>query len=358
MKTTVFLLCAAFICTAQLANAKVWRVNNNSNYDGSGKWGSNFGGTQATPVFKEINDAVNWLSVANGDTLHVEGSGKYYATATITKRLVIIGPGFFLNENPQTSTNALNAYVGAVTLNAGSDGAQLIGLNNIQQYPYNITVNVDNVVIKRCRIENIIRLGSGITNISILQNYFPSATNTAIQLNYPYVQPTDIYFNNNICKSTLKWDGYINQCNNNTFDGSNNTVNVEINVAQFQNNILKNPTTKANINNYTNNNVSYCVSSSSSNQFGTGNNNIVVTSISSLFVTSGSSDGAYQVKSGSAASNNGSDGSDRGAFGSAAPENRYTLSGLPAIPDIYQIVTTGVAGPSGLPVTIKAKTVK
>jgi hypothetical protein len=360
MKTTVLLFCAAFLaCTTQQVSAKIWRVNNNSNYDGSSKWGSNFGGTQATPVFRQINDAVNWSSIATGDTLHVEGSGKSYATATITKKLVIIGPGYFLSENPQTSTDALNANVGAINFNSGSDGSQLIGVNNISQYPYYITINVDNVVIKRCRIENTIHLGSGITNISILQCFFNSSgDNTVLSLDYPYAQPTDIYFNNNICKKKLEWDGIITQCNNNVFDGPANTLDIKINnVAQFQNNILKTPSATVNINNNTYNNISYCVSSSSTGQFGTANNNIVVTNISSIFVTPGSSDGVYQLKSGSVASHNGSDGTDRGVFGGLMT-NRYTLSGLPPVPVIYQI-TPGIASPStGLSVTIKARTIK
>jgi hypothetical protein len=133
-----------------------------------------------------------------------------------------------------------------------------------------------------------------------------------------------------------------------------------MNVGNFQNNILKTAAATVNINNNKNNNVSYCVSSSATGQFGTDatKKNIVVTNINSIFIINGTSDGMYQLKSGSVASNNGSDGTDRGAFGGAAAENRCTLSGLAAIPTIYQITTTGVAGPSGLQVTIKARTIK
>ncbi|MEP6844563.1 MAG: hypothetical protein ABI861_01100, partial [Panacibacter sp.] len=51
-------------------------------------------------------------------------------------------------------------------------------------------------------------------------------------------------------------------------------------------------------------------------------------------------------------------GTERGVFGGAATINRYTLSGLAAIPVIYQVSTSGVATPTGLPVTIKARTIK
>lgn len=41
------------------AEAKIWRVNSQSNYNGSTLFGENFGGTPAYPVFKQINQATN-----------------------------------------------------------------------------------------------------------------------------------------------------------------------------------------------------------------------------------------------------------------------------------------------------------
>ncbi len=50
MKTTVLLFCAAFLtCTAQQVSAKIWRVNNNSNYDGSSKWGTTLAVSPVSP---------------------------------------------------------------------------------------------------------------------------------------------------------------------------------------------------------------------------------------------------------------------------------------------------------------------
>ncbi len=42
-------LAAVAICLTQQADAKIWRVNNLSNYDGSTLWGDNFGGTRCLP---------------------------------------------------------------------------------------------------------------------------------------------------------------------------------------------------------------------------------------------------------------------------------------------------------------------
>lgn len=365
MKTTVLLLCAAFIaCTAQQANAKVWRVNNNSNYDGSTKWGSNFGGTQSYPVFATINQAIGWSSVVNGDTIHIEGSAMNYSGADVLKKLVIIGPGFFLNQNPNVSTNALSASIGDIHFGSGSTGSQLIGVYALGNFGINISAS--DITIKRCRIDRSISFNDGLSNISIVENFFANIdNNTQSAVLEPNFTPVSyLVFDNNICKSPLILysngaTATVQEVNNNTFDcpAISNSPSIYLNTASFQNNILKTAAATVNINNNTNNNVSYCVSSSSTGQFGTSNHNIIVTNINSIFVASGTSDGTYQIKDGSVADNSGSDGTDRGAFG-GAPENSYTLSGLPPIPTIYQIITTGVAGPSGLPVTIKARTIK
>ena len=41
-------------------NAKIWRVNNGSNYNVTSLWGSNLCGSPADPIFKQINQAVAW----------------------------------------------------------------------------------------------------------------------------------------------------------------------------------------------------------------------------------------------------------------------------------------------------------
>ena len=69
--------------------------------------------------------------------------------------------------------------------------------------------------------------------------------------------------------------------------------------------------------------------------------------------------GQYQLQSGVAGNVPGSDGAERGAFGGIAPSNRYTLSGLAAIPVIYDVSTTGVSqAGTGMTVQVKARTVK
>ena len=356
----------------QQANATIWRVNNKSSYNGSTLYGENLGGSPAYPVFAQINQAVTFGIVNSGDTLHVEGSTTTYDFASITKKLVIIGTGYLLTDNPNTSSATVETKISRVIFNAGSESSQLMGVSIVSAgnvADATVYVNVNGVVIKRCRIDNGISFGSSLVDIYILQNYF-SNTNVSNALftngNVAFVPPTEITFNNNICRKTLVWGTPlanpttfwpILQCNNNVFDGPDNLANPNLafSTGEFKNNILMPVNAKVNIS-ASAGDIAYNIGTLST-QFGTTDNNLVVPSITSLFVTSSSTDGAYQIQSGSQANNTGSDGTDRGAFGGTAAVDRYTLSGLSPIPVVYKITTAGATAGS-LPVTISARTIK
>lgn len=362
-KLRLLLVAVAAACITLPANAKIWRVNNNA----TGTYGDNMGGTVTFPVFKQLAEVNSSNLVVPGDTIHLEGSATVYDNATLAKRLIIIGPGYFLNENPNVSTNVLPSTVSYLTYNNGTQGSQLIGVH--VQHSFGIGINTSNILIKRCKIDYDVTLTFEISDIRIIQNYFSNVSqNSASAVSgHSFGFPTDVVFNNNICRKTLILRNSstvytLLECKNNVFESPaiTNNPSIELNAGSFQNNILVTPNAIVNINNGTNQNVSFNISASASNQFGMANNNIVVTNMTTLFVdpASNTTDGDYQLRSGSPGSNTGSDGTDRGAFGGLAPANRYTLSGLPPIPVIYEITTQGVAGPAGLPVTIKARTVK
>jgi hypothetical protein len=349
--------------------AKVWRVNNASNYNGTTLWGENLGGTQTNPVFEQINQAVGTNFVLAGDTLHIEGATAVYSNSTISKRLIIIGPGYLLDENPNSSNMLLEAKTGGISFQAGASGSELIGVSVVNSLGVTISNNVNSITIKRCRIDYDVNLGSAHVDIFILQNYFANITNSqssAISVN-SLGFPTNFIFNNNIVKRPLLLFNSSTtytaaEVKNNVFDcpAISGNPSIRLNTGSFQNNILKNPAAAANVNNNNSVNVSFNVSSSATNQFGTANNNIVVTNINSIFVdpVTNSSDGDYQLLNSWATANPGADGAPRGAFGGASPTRRYTLSGLAAIPVIYDINTSGVAVPTGLQVTIKARVIQ
>ena len=125
MKKTQLLIITTALITGIFftlqAGATIWRVNNKSNYNGSTLYGENFGGSPAYPIFAQINQAVAFGIVNSGDTLHVEGSTTTYDVATITKRLVIIGTGYLLTDNPHTSSSALETKISRIIFNPGSE---------------------------------------------------------------------------------------------------------------------------------------------------------------------------------------------------------------------------------------------
>jgi hypothetical protein len=131
MKKNVIIAAAIVLLLFKInfaAHAKVWRVNNASNYNGVALWGDNLGGTQTNPVFEQINQAVAANFVLAGDTLHIEGATAVYENAALSKRLVLIGPGYFLSENPNSSNILLEAKTGSINFQVGSSGSELIGI--------------------------------------------------------------------------------------------------------------------------------------------------------------------------------------------------------------------------------------
>lgn len=360
------------MCFIQTSLGKTWRVNNASDYNGAGSYGSNLGGTTVYPVFKQVNQAVSYGEVINGDTIHVEGATLIYENAQITKRLVIIGPGYFAGENPNTSFLPLEAKIGTVIFAAGSAGSQIMGLhiyNNYNGSSITILYQANDIVIKRCRLDDFIYLDDNLTNVYVLQNFFynpnPNVTVSAVEP-AGNIFPTNLVFNNNICQRTLLLTNNGNvmtllECRNNVFQcplvSGGSQLSILMNVNSFQNNILKTAGASVSIN--PPQSLSYNISTSLS-QFGNSNNNLVIPDMTTIFVdpATNSTDGDYQLKTGLPSNYLGADNTDRGAFGGLGISSRYTLSGLAPIPVTYQINTSGISDATGLPVIIKARTIQ
>ncbi|MEJ7679173.1 MAG: hypothetical protein WKG06_15230 [Segetibacter sp.] len=184
---TKFLFLFTFISflAFQKVNAKIWRVNNNG----------------YSADFKTLQDANNNNNVLNGDTVHLEGSATAYEGSIINKKLIIIGPGYFLNDNPNTTSSKISAQLSFIIFDPISNGSQLIGVH-VGENINSISINASNILIKRCKIDYSIILSFGISDIRIIQNFFPDLGYTAIK---PHASsfPTDVIFNNNVCQKTL-----------------------------------------------------------------------------------------------------------------------------------------------------------
>lgn len=319
------------------ANAKIWRVNNNVGVDRD---------------FVNLANANNSGSVMAGDTIMIEGSATKYPNVDITKKLVIIGPGYFLADNPETQANLATAHLGNVDFEIGSDSSIMMGI-----YCDDIDIFTNNITIKRCRVstpgfEDAVIVYSGLNNIFIMQSYLYS--------NYSaiYIQNScsNIFIQNNFIQS---------QYNNSSTYGAIEMYNGS-STANVSHNILDGSLKIYNSN--VSNNIMYDGDLSFSNVTFERNisdnaafpdsNNLQNVARDSVFVLTGSNDARFKLKEDppSPAIGYGSNGEDCGIFGGVDP---YVLSGMPNVPSIYYFNAPSTGSKNdGLPVTIRVRSHK
>jgi len=315
MKTKICTTFLILLISISALHATVWRVNNNDN----------------TADFNEIKAAHDNSQVLAGDTLLVEGSHTAYESFTCTKKLTIIGPGYFLAQNYQ-GADVLSATISSLEIDTDSEESSIIGLT----VSY-LDVKVNTINIERCSM-NRIRLYA-VGNIRIINCYFGF-----IDDRYSGIGFSSIYLNNNIITRGMEIDEdcHFLSVKNNIFLGTSYTFNAY----HFRNNIVIEGDGTMNINSaYIENNIG------TNNVFGAGNKN--VTDISALFVGGDSPDAKYKLATGSEATGAGYDGGDCGIFGG---DDSYVISGLPPLPIITELDVDDAASiETGLNVKIKVR---
>ena len=342
MRSKLFAFTLLLISFSTLVRANVWRVNSSMTTDVSQK------------LFKTINEANLNASVAAGDTLMIEGSAIQYDGATLTKSLILIGPGYFLTENPQTQANGTPATVQEIDINSTASGSVLEGLtfSNGSSY-YTPFVKADNVIITRCYCSHPIQMDDNTKNVSILENYF---LRNAVNVGSSYYSFSNVTFKNNYVgndngvslniSTSDEEPRVFSSMDNNIFSG-----NIIATTTTFRSNIITSSSATVTI---TSANIqSNLTAGGQLNSVGSGN--ITYTS-SSLFVsaTGNSTDGQYQLQTSSPYIGSGFGGTQPGIFGGTQP---YVLSGIPPVPSIYEFSADNAANKqTGLPVSIKVKT--
>ena len=320
---TSILLLSTILLTYS-ANANVWRVNNRT-------------GVEAD--FSSLATAVGSALVNEGDTIYLEASAGSHGNVTINKRLVIIGPGFFLSENPETQADINSGVIGRLTLESGSSGTIVKGCR-IE----NLTVNASDIIIWGNHIQNddtyrAVTIGGNVSNIIIANNYIyqvdtwssssairaieNNTNNVLIRNNYIAIQSTT-----GSRYSLLLASGFQGIIENNVLYG-----NIVVNNAEFHNNILITGGSSLS-------NVNYTHNIGNGTQFGSQNGNQQNVNMSIIFIGSTgdySTDARWQLAPGSPAIAAGVGGTDIGMFGGSTP---YKLSGIPNIPAIYEISHT------------------
>ncbi len=321
MKRTIIILCIALFVSL-FANGTVWRVNNTSG------------------VSADFSSVTVAHSSANpGDTLYLEPSATAYGDLSLSKKLVIIGNGYFTNQNPETQADINYSKLNVVTFNPGSEGSVIQGCQI-----YYISVRTSDIVIQRNYVSyntessaSIIFNADNISNIIIRGNYIE---NTFYTHSYPYPESeviksekngvNNVIISNNLIKSADLDSEHRALVLSSGFSGliANNVIygHSYINNSTLNNNIWRDG-------NLTMTNCTWHNNISNSTQFGNENGNQSNITMESVFVNEGSNDGQWQLKEFSPAKGAGVGGIDCGAFDGNFP---YVLSGIPPIPSVYE----------------------
>lgn len=325
-------LLMGILLVSNSVDAKIWRVNSTPGINAD---------------FSTLQAAHN--GAASGDTLHLEGSATTYGSLTATKKLIIIGPGYYLGENPGTQAIALTALVNNITFNVGAEGSIVMGCDFRGS---SVSVFCNDIVIRR----NNFASPSGNTadwSTGIIYIYYQSSNSNIGVNNVIISQNFGVY----ISAASRATNGLLitnNYLGVNGFSGdatTSSSINLNDNtVAIIQNNILRRGRINTNNCSFTNNimvagslvGTGNLLANNLANetQFGSTNGNQANVDMTAVFLGSGtgiSTDGAWKLKAGSPAIGAGFGSTvanpiDAGMFGSNVS---YVLSGMPPIPSVY-----------------------
>ena len=343
----------AIICLlSTIANAKIWRMNNN---------------TSLTPLITtdflptvNLQQAHDSAKVQNGDTIHLEQSTVNYGSCVFTKRIILIGSGYFLNEtNPNTQVNtSQNSLVTQLQFtNPGCAGSQVLGL----EFTGICYFATSNLTMRNCRVPNIY-LGSSTNicdNITIAQSFITNSSYTwCILDNGATAKCSNLRITGNIVSGNYygislgaNWGGIMK---NNIFYGA--VTPVLVYNMYVVNNIFSAPANVANafyncVVEYNLGSTNMLINTATRSNTVLGPGNLINPTLG--FVVAGTTDGLYQLQPSSPAKATGKGGVDMGAFAGDYP---YRLSGLAPIPNIYQLSIAPIApAASTMSVTVSSK---
>ncbi len=320
MKKTLFIFCLGL--TLVNAKATVWTVNN-VNYENAD--------------FDQIQVAINSVLVSAGDTLYVEGSPDAYDNFTTTKKITIIGPGYFLSQN-QISVNVNQAILDDATFELGSEGSVIIGMTFRSSSFPTLYIKANNILIERCFVDNNLYLIDGAQSVIIRNNYIKYIANEPLSGDQSFSNIS--VYNNIIDDIILESTSTFSFFDNNVLIGDRYKLTAQ----NFRNNIIIDGSERFEI---TSANI---LNNIGTNGLFSDTKNYNVVDISTLFVGGDIPDAQYILSEDSYAKGKGHDGGECGVFGG---ENPYVLSGLPTIPVITVLDTDGIGTKEdGLRITI------
>ncbi|MBK8700513.1 MAG: hypothetical protein IPN29_13670 [Saprospiraceae bacterium] len=340
MKNQLLILTLTLFCTALFGQAII-NVNNTS--------------SGVTAQYTTLAAAV--AGAAEGDIIYLYPSSTSYGSATLNKKLTIIGPGYNVQQNPslQINTYVSNGVVENLTFAAGSNGSLITGLD-ISIIFMNGQANI---AITRCKLRAYCNLDNT-NNILFEGCFFEWVGNPT----FPYAINANANNNGLIIRNNIFSVAKSNSSYYDVVIQPSCTSIVENNVFRwynyFQNSIVRNNIFLNNVTNVISNGSgnSYLNNILAGNQTGLGATNIIAVPEATIcegYPTQGSRsfDDRYMLKAGSPAIGAGIGGIDCGVFAGATP---YKLSGIPFVPLIYQVNAppTGNAA-SGIDINVKIR---
>jgi hypothetical protein len=301
--SSIFSIALLFLAGGH-ADATSWRINNNANRKAH---------------FTDINAAMSSSEVQAGDTLYLDPGCSLTSTQTVSKRVTIIGAGYFLPAGTHGASvisgvlylrAAKTKMVGVTITNSTNIQADQITIERCKTARINVgnsSYSAQNACIRQCYITNVI-YGVGTSDIkgaycTIENNIVISSQSTGCiyQLYSPEIR-------NNYLKETANYA---------IFNSLSNAIivnNIEVNT-NTANSIFT--STSYNINH---NNVQSSDSGAEGNLF------LNSSEESLIFALEGSNDQLYLLKDNSPAKGFAEDGGDCGPYGGTHP---YIPSGYP-----------------------------
>jgi hypothetical protein len=338
-------------CSGSADAQTIRRVNNND-------------GMTGTNVYATVQAAHD--AASNGDIILVEPSVTSYGDLKCAKNLKIYGNGYWLDKNGgNLKANLLSSKLGAVEFVPGSNGSEIYGCELSSWFWIQAA---SDITIARNRYSSLYIEGryvppvgvaqyANVTDILFTQNYGGlidligytvegvdyTVSNTTVTNNYIVGAITT---RSPVGNSVIKY--------NTIQPGSMTLLN-----AVFENNILIYSSTgsfdvvERLTGQFTASNSSLNYNINSANLFGagigTGNQNGIDLTLHFIAPTPDMSDDAQlRLKDDSALKSAGDGGTEVGMFGGIAP---YVISGIPAIPAITNLKTTGT-GSNSVPITV------
>lgn len=281
-------------------------------------------------------------ALSNDTILMMPGSD--FGGVSVAKRLIIIGPGYFLDPsntttpgNPGLQANP-NTTSGGLYFYPGSDSSQVLGCTLGYCYFY----GGNGILIKRCNCNGTyfyVNSNAITFQQCYLPGYFAAVSTTVSTTNISFLNCVFDYalgFTNNTSSGLISNCIFTNAYGHSFGSGGWLIQNSIANGASFAGT-----------------NLIFSNDIGTGTQFPVGNGNQQNKPWNTIFTLTGSMDGKYILLGGSPAIGAGTNGIDCGIFGGAAP---YRLSGIPPIPTIYALSSPQGTTPPGNTIQINLST--